>query len=251
VAIVLPGLRLPAALLILAVAGAGIGAAAFAGGDRTLVWRHTFAGFEGMSHEPSPVHFATGTVTRPGWQWPLPFAGFAALWAGLLLLRRHTGSGRPFVLPVAFAWTAAASWIGMQALAAPAAVVQPFGVDRFLLPAGVALAILLARTRPRLPAMLALLCFGVVLQRLPVAVFSKLASDLRWGTNLDVTPVTKDVVNPLSGLLFDPPLEAGSPAQQFWLIWAEHVFGYPAFYLLSLFGIALGLTMYYRHAEVD
>ena len=56
-----------------------------------------------------------------------------------------------------------------------------------------------------------------------------------------------DIVNPLNHMQFEPRLEAGSTAQQFWLIWAEHLIAYPAFYLMSYVGIGFCVHMFVRH----
>ena len=129
------GLALPAvrriAILTLAITAiAGVVFGALEPGLRTLETVHTYTGFEGASLEAAMVEFPTGTVTAPGWHWPLPFAAFAVIWI-LWLLRlgdepQRTGA----VTALAFAWTATAAWLGMQALAAPSAVVQPFALDR-------------------------------------------------------------------------------------------------------------------------
>ncbi|MBK8096730.1 MAG: hypothetical protein IPK26_06460 [Planctomycetes bacterium] len=210
--------------------------------NATLTVTHTYQGYEGHNLEVSPIHFPVETVTAPGWQWPLPFALFCAVWAAILLWRRSATTTGPFLLPLTMAWTAAATWLLMQKLAAPSAIVQPVGIDRFLFPAGVAMAVLIARSAGSLRRTLLMVCVGTVAARLPIAMFSKLASDRRWGTALDIHSIT-DIVNPLNQMQFDPPLVIDDPRQQFWMIWAEHVFGFPAFYLMSLFGIAFGVCM--------
>lgn len=235
-------------------AAAALGAAAvcclllgFTGpAERQLVTTHTFVAYEGIDLEPSAVHFPTGTATAPGWAWPLPFAGFAALGIWLLRAVGRRRARNPFVLPLLFAWSATAAWLGMQALAAPAAVVQPFGLDRFLWPAALLLTLQLAAAHERFLPMLAQLSLGIVAQRLPAALFSKLASDRGLGTGLDVSSVT-DIVHPVTHLQFEPRLDAGSTEQQFWLIWAEHVLAYPAFYLMSMAGIAFAAFMIRKH----
>ena len=86
------------------------------------------------------VSFPTGTVTAPAGQWAIPYAGFALLWILILWALRRRELKNPWLLPLLLAWTSFAAWLGMQYLAAPAVVVQPVGLDRFLWPAGLALA---------------------------------------------------------------------------------------------------------------
>ena len=233
-----------AALLSLGHGFAGLGAAA--DGTRTLTTVHTYAGFEGSAMEVSMVRFPTGTFTAPAFLWPLPFVGFAGLWIVVLLRLGRRPLESPWFLPLACAWTATAAWLGMQVLAAPDALVQPVGLDRFLWPAGLALALIAARTAPNLFWLFFAVGLGTVAARLPAALFSKVASDRELGTVLDISPV-RDIVNPLTQMPFSPRLEVGSTAQQFWLIWLEHVVFFPAVYLLSAFGIAFGAYMFHRH----
>lgn len=247
------GLALPAArrhaVLALAVAALASGAAGlFADGERTLQTVHTYAGFEGSSHEVSMVSFPTGTFTAPGWQWPLPFVAFAVAW---ILVLRALGTRplrSPLLLPLLFAWSATATWLGMQVLAAPALLVQPVGLDRFLWPAGLAGALLAAAHARRFAGLFAMVGAVTMLARLPAALASKLLSDLQLGTTLDVSSV-RDIVNPMTQMQFEPRLEPGSGQQQFWLIWLEHVIFFPAVHLMSLLGIAFGAWIFRRHAN--
>ncbi|MGE3171301.1 MAG: hypothetical protein AB7O97_01665 [Planctomycetota bacterium] len=222
---------------------AGLGPA-----ERELVTVHTFVGYEEQAYDPSPVHFPTGTTRAAGWQWPLPFLALAALWIALVWRGRNRTPGNPYLLPMLLGWTATAAWLGMQLLAAPAAVVQPFGLERFLWPAGMALAIRMAGTVPRLVPLLLNLALATAALRLPAALFSKLASDRQLGTCLDVSSIT-DIVNPITRYLFDPPLVSGSGLQQFWLIWAEHLLVFPAFHLMSFSGVAFALWLMHKHAD--
>ena len=48
---------------------------------------------------------------------------------------------------------------------------------------------------------------------------------------------------------FDPKLEMGSPEQEFWLIWLEHIIFFPTIYLMSLFGIGFGVYMWHKHGD--
>lgn len=240
--LIAPRLGRPAAIVL----GTGAVVTAIAAGllpeTANLTVTHTYQGYAGHDLEVSPIHFQVETVAAPGWQWPLPFLLFCAVWAVVLLWRRSATTTGPFLLPLAMAWTAAATWLLLQKLAAPSAIVQPVGIDRFLFPAGVAMAVLVAKSAGSLRRTLLMVCVGTVAARLPIALFSKLASDRRWGTALDIHSIT-DIVNPLNQMQFDPPLVVDDPRQQFWMIWAEHVFGFPAFYLMSLFGIAFGVCM--------
>jgi hypothetical protein len=244
-ALAVPALRKPALLILVVAAGAGL-VLGFGGGERALTTVHTYAGYEGIAQEVSMVRFPTGTVTAPAWQWPLPFAGFALLWAVGLLQLGTRPLRSALLLPLGLAWSATAAWLGMQMLAAPSEVVQPLGLDRFLWPAGLAAALLAARHARSLLQLFVLIGSSTLLGRLPAALFSKYASDHRLGTCLDVSTV-RDIVNPMTQMQFEPRLEAGSSEQQFWLIWLEHVIFFPAVYLMSLFGIAFGAWMFHRH----
>ena len=237
------GLLLGAALLSLGLGAADPGA-------RELVCTHTYAGYAGADLDPSPVQFPTATARAAGWLWPLPYAAFALLWSVALWRRRADAAPGAWLVPLLFAWTACAAWLGMQALAAPAAVVQPFGLERCLWPAGLLLTLRLAQAGGRFLPMLLALSLGIVAQRLPAALFSKLARDRGLGTGLDIGNVT-DIVNPLTKQQFEPRLARGSGEQQFWLIWAEHVLFYPAFYLLSLAGIAFAALMLQKHRRMS
>jgi hypothetical protein len=241
-----PRLRRPAVAVLVLAALAGLASGLAEPGERSLTTVHTFAGFEGIDQEVSMVRFPTGTVTAPGWQWSACFAAFAAVWAIALWRLGARPLQQPLVAPLLFAWTATAAWLGMQATAAPAAVVQPLGLDRFLWPAGLASALLACRRAKTFFGLFVQMGLAVTLARLPAALFSKYASDARIGTSLDVTSV-RDIVNPMTQMQFDPRLQPGSPEQQFWLIWLEHVIFFPAVYLMSLFGIAFGLWLYHRH----
>jgi hypothetical protein len=242
----LPAARRPACGIAVASAVIGLLAGALDAGPRELTTVHTYAGFDGAAQEVSMVSFPTGTASAAGWLWPLPFAAFAAGWV-VVLLRLGHGQPRSFWWwPMLLAWTATAQWLGMQWLAAPAAVVQPLGLDRVLFPAGLALALLAARHANGLLSLLFLVSAGTVAARLPAALFSKLASDNRWGTCLDISSV-RDIVNPMTGLQFHPRLQPGSAEQQFWLIWLEHIIMFPAVYMMSLTGIGIGAYMMHRH----
>lgn len=244
----LPAWRRPAAGILVAVAVLAMAHGLFGPAERTLVTEHTYAGFEGAALEVSVVAFPTGTATAPGWQWPLPFAAFAAVWATALLVLGTRRPANGYVLPILFAWSGTAAWLGMQACAAPAATVQPVGIDRVLWPAGLAMALLVARHAGSLASLFLGLSLATVVARLPAALFSKYASDHQLGTSLDISSV-RDIVNPINQLQFNPRLVPGSSEQQFWLIWLEHVIAYPAFYTLSVAGIAFAAYMFHKHGE--
>lgn len=247
----LPPVRKPAVWALAVAAAATVVHAVLGPEARTLQTIHHYAGFEGANLEVSMVAFPTGTFEAPGWQWPLPFVGFAVLWGAVLLQRGRRELKSPFLLPLLCAWTAMAAWLGMQALAAPSAVVQPAGIDRVLWPACLALALLVARQVGGIFMLITLVSGAMLAARLPAAMFSKIASDQRLGTSLDVSAVVDGrdgvIVNPMTQMPFDPPFVAGSGDQQFWLIWLEHVIIFPAIYTLSLFGIALGVHLWEKH----
>ena len=214
----LPLRRLSAALLLASAAVtlyAGLtdpGTAAAgqpADGTRTLETTHTYAGYEGTSLEVSMVAFPTHTHVADAGLWPLPYAGFALLWCAVLLALGRRPTNSPWLLPLLFAWTALTTWIAMQFLAAPAAVVQPVGLDRFLWPAGLALCLIAARTTKGAARLLLTIGGGIMLARLPAALFSSYASAEHLGTGLDIHLV-RDIVNPMNRELFEPRLEAGS-----------------------------------------
>lgn len=246
IALAVPRVRKVAMLVLVIAAAAGVVDSVMTGGERTLTTVHTYAGYEGSSFEISMVSFPTGTVSAPGWSWPLPFLAFAGLW---ILVLRQLGDRLPknvFVLPLLFAWSATAAWVGMQCLAAPSVVVQPFGLDRFLFPAGLSLAILAGRATKTFPALFVTIGASIIAARLPAALFSKLASDLQLGTSLDISAV-RDVVNPMTQMQFNPRIEPGSGQQQFLLIWLEHVIIFPAIYVMSLVGIGFAVFMFDKH----
>lgn len=218
---------------------------------RTLQTVHTYAGYEAAALEVSMVSFPTGTVSAPGWQWPLPFALFAMVWALWLWRSGEDAPRRPLITSLLFAWTATAAWLGMQVLAAPATLVQPVGLDRFLFPAGLALAIGAARTSGSFVTLLLSISAGTLGARLPAALFSWYATTEQLGTSLDVHTIV-DIVNPMTQMQFEPRLQPGSGAQMFWLNWLEHVIVFPAVYLLSLTGVAFGVYMFHKHGpETD
>lgn len=248
VALAMPRYRRPAIACLAIVALLTAGAAATGEDTRTLETVHTYAGFEGSSMEVSMVSFPTGTFTADGWLWCLPFGGFAVLWIVILLGLKDRELKTPWVLPLLFAWTGLAVWLAQQAYAAPSELVQPVGIDRFLWPAGLAFCLVASRTAKSLVAVLVMIAAGITLARLPAAFFSLYASRQQLGTCLDIHTI-RDIVNPMTQMQFEPRLAIGSPEQEFWLIWLEHVIFYPAVYLMSLFGIGFGTYMWHKHGD--
>jgi hypothetical protein len=78
-----------------------------------------------------------------------------------------------------------------------------------------------------------------------LALFSKVASDRELGTSLDI----HSIVTFLNPITTEGEVEtvAGSFAQQGWLIWGQHLLFMPAFYLMSLSGIAIAAYLFRRH----
>lgn len=245
-ALPLPALRKPAIGVALLAAVVGLGAGFTGPSERTLETVHTYAGYAGNDIEVSMVRFPTGTVTAPGWQWPLPFAGFALLWSLLLGWLGRRPLPRAWLWPILYGASATAMWLGLQVTAAPELLVQPVGLDRFLWPAGLAAALLAGRSASKFLLLFVQVGSSILLMRLPAALASKFVSDAHGGTCLDVTNVV-DIVNPMTQMQFEPRLTAGSSAQQFWTIWLEHVIFFPAVHLMSLFGIAFAAWMFHRH----
>lgn len=246
-ALILPKIRRIAISVLTVVAGLtlmhGMGDE-----ERTLETVHTYAGYQGSEMEVSMVSFPTGTITADGGQWAMPYAGFAMLWILILWAIRKREVKNPWGLPLLLAWTSFLTWLGLQHYAAPAIVVQPVGLDRFLWPAGLALCLVAARHAKSMVMLFVMVSSGILLGRLPVALFSKYASDNELGTVLDIHLV-RDIVNPMTQQPFDPRLEIGSGQQQFWLIWLEHVIFFPGVYAMSLLGIAFGAYMFHRHGS--
>ncbi|MGB3968591.1 MAG: hypothetical protein WBO45_17785 [Planctomycetota bacterium] len=243
-----PRCRTWAIVALAATALAGVITAGFADGNRTLTTVHTFAGFEGAAMEASMVAFPTGSFTAPAWHWPMVFLGFAGLWIAVLWVLGRAPLRNPLLLPLLFAWTGIATWLGMQWCAAPEILVQPVGLDRFLWPAGLAAALLAARRAATFGRLFLWLSAATLLMRLPAALFSKFATDQRLGTCLDVHDV-RDIINPLTQMQFEPRLQVDSGEQQFWLIWLEHVIFFPAVHLMGLFGVAFAAWMFHRHPD--
>ncbi|MCK5944534.1 MAG: hypothetical protein KAI24_21275, partial [Planctomycetes bacterium] len=190
------------------------------------------------------VPFPTGTIECEAGLWSIPYAAFALLWILILWALRRREVRNPWLLPLLLAWTSLAAWLGMQYTAAPAVVVQPVGLDRFLWPAGLASCLIAAKNARSLLMLFVMVSSGILLARLPAALFSKYASDHRLGSVLDIHLV-QDIAYPGTDQV--TRLEIDSGEQQFWLIWLEHAIFYPAVYAMSLFGIAFGAYMFHRY----
>jgi hypothetical protein len=247
-ALAMPGFRRAGAALLLGIAVLTGAAALLGDGPRTLETVHTFAGYEGSAMEVSMVSFPTGTFTAAAGMWAVPFAAFAACWILILLSLKQRWVKSPWILPLLFAWSGLLLWLAEQYFAAPALLVQPIGLDRFLWPAGLCLCLVASKQCKSLLAVFVTIGAGITLGRLPAAFFSLYASNHELGTCLDIHAI-RDIVNPMTQMQFEPRLEAGSEQQQFWLIWLQHVIFYPAVYLMSLFGIGFGTYMFHKHAD--
>lgn len=230
-------------LLVLGLLGTGASPGPDGTPVRTLQVTSTFAAYAEDGFEITPRDFPIETVTAAPWSWTLPMVGVAVL-AAVLMLGLGTRLPGPWLLPVALGWCALAALLGAQKLAGPAAAVQPYGVDRVLFPMSLAMGVLAARQCDRLAPMFFQLVVCLFAMRLPVALFSKLASDLHWGTSLDIHTITA-FVNPLAD--HEVETEAGSAQQQAWLIWAQHLGFVPAFYLMSVGGVAFVVHTYRVH----
>lgn len=243
----IPRIRRATISALTLIAAAGLIYSAGEDAERTLETMHTYAAYEGAAMEVSMASFPTGTFTAPPGRWAMPFAAFALVWILILWALGRREVKNPWGLPLLMAWTSFVTWLGMQYLAAPAVLVQPVGLDRFLWPAGLSLCLVAARHARGLATLFVMVSSGILLGRLPAALFSKYASDNRLGTVLDIHNV-RDIVNPMTQQPFDPRLVVDSGQQQFWLIWLEHVIFYPGVYALSLMGIAFGTYMFHKHA---
>ncbi len=234
-------------LLVLGLLGTGAAPGADGRLVRTLEVTSTFAAYAEDGFEVTPRDFPVETVSAAPWAWTLPMAGHAAL-AVLVLLAAGTRRPGPWLVPVVLGWSALAALLAAQKLAGPAAAVQPYGVDRVLFPMSLAMGVMAGRQCDRLAPMFFQLVVCLFAMRLPVALFSKLASDLHWGTSLDIHSITA-FVNPLAE--HEVETEPGSAQQQAWLIWAQHLGFVPAFYLMSVGGVAFVVQTYRVHGPRD
>jgi hypothetical protein len=245
-----PQARSVAAGMLFALAGAAVGYALFQGGtERTLTVVHSFVAYVGNRLETKDFEIE---VTRaPEYAWSLLAALFAAGWGAVALLSatrpsRPAPALHPFFWPLALAWTGCALLLAWEKAAAPAELLRPAGLDRILLPAGIAAAVLLAERCRSLPLTLAWLTLFITACRLPIACFGTLATHGELGTSLDVHSVVH-FANPLAQQPVE--VEPGSTEQLAWLVWAPHLLVYPSFYLLSLGGLAFARLMMLRERE--
>ena len=107
----------------------------------------------------------------------------------------------------------------------------------------------LARRDPLWKLMVALggallwLCLATMLARAPIAAFSKVASERHLGTTLDIHRITV-FAHPLARTELE--VTPGSAEQHEWLIWRQHLMFLPAFYFMSLAGVAIAVAMFHR-----
>ncbi|MEO0480668.1 MAG: hypothetical protein AAF196_14405 [Planctomycetota bacterium] len=248
-ALVRPALRRPAALSLAAVAALAL-LGGVLGGDRELQLSHRYSAYDGKSIAWKA--FPTELVTAPGYAFGLVVLAFALPWA-VWFLRSAPRPDRPasaatapvsIVPPLLLAWSGIALVLGLQKTAAPSVLVQPVGFDRVLLPASIAASVSFAyRFRKVLPSILWLSLF-VTAVRSPIAIIGTLATKNGLGTTLDVRNVVK-IASPLTQQPMK--LEPASTEQLGWVLWGPNLLAMPAFYMLSLGGIAFGVTMWITH----
>lgn len=228
-------------LLVLTVAAA-IAALAAAPGPRSLTVTATFPAYEELVIVPTA--FPVEDVSAPGWMWAGLGALFAGAWALWAWLKRSRETAGPFTVPLILAWSSAALCLLMQKAAAPAALVQPVGLDRGLWPATLACGLILAARCERLIFMVLYLSLFIALGRLPIAIVAVLASNNGWGTSLDISSITL-FANPV----IQQPVEVqpGSTDQHVWLIWVQHLVMMPGIYMISIGGIAFAAFMFLKH----
>jgi hypothetical protein len=245
-AIAYPRGRPAAAIGLTALGVATLIAALSSGGERSLTVTATFPAYDELLIVPTA--FAVEDVTAPSPIWALLTAAFAGLWALWAWARRRGPVPGPFTLPLALAWTSTALWLALQKSAAPAILVQPHGLDRFLWPATLVAGLILAKRCERVVHLILYLSLFIALGRLPIAIFSVLASNNHWGTTLDISSITL-FANPL----VQQPIEvtAGSTDQHLWLIWLQHMVMMPGIYMMSIGGIAFATFLYLKHAPQD
>lgn len=253
-ALVSPRLRRPVARAVLALGALALATGILAGGPRTLEIQAAIASFRdnAVVLADHPVE----TVTAPAWAFGLVALAFGALWFVVLgALDRSTrseagrppppGAGaRPFAHPMLLAWSGIALVLAFEKTAAPAALVQPVGFERAILPAAVAAATLFAiRLRSFLWSFIWLSLF-VSVARWPIAAFGTWATQGRHGTSLDVHSI-ENFANPFA----QQPLRVvpHSTEQLAWLLWGPNLLILPALYLLSTGGIAFAVAMFVLH----
>lgn len=230
---------------------AGLLAALVGDQERTLELTHSFVAYVG--NEIKDKQFPVETVVAPAAAMPMLWIGYALPWALWLWRRRPrpgTGSApcHPFWLPLILAVSGCALALAWEKAAAPAELIRPFPFDRFLIPATFVGSLLLAQSCRSLLLTLCWLILLVTMCRLPLALFSTLASQRSWGTSLDIHSIVV-FANPL----VQQPLEvtAGSAQQFGWLIWGPQLFVLPSLYMLSFGGIAFAAVMFATHPKQE
>src|SRR5690606_16786001 len=202
-ALIRPRWRRPVAVGLLALGVLAVPAALLGPKTRSLELRYAFARFEGA--ELGLGEYIVDTTTAAGWLWGVVALGFAAVWAAYLWRAAPRPDGAPravhaFLAPLGLAWSGLALMLLFEQVAAPAGLVAPYGVERPLLPAGIAAAVLLATRVRRVFATLAWLAIFLSVSRAPVAVLGTWATLEGLGTSLDVHTITR-FANPLAAKL--------------------------------------------------
>jgi len=245
-AIAWPRARPAVAIGLAALGLAALIAALSSEDERSLTVTASFPAYDNLYIVATP--FPVDEVTAPGHIWGLLTAAFAGLWALWAWARRGRPTPGPFTLPLIMAWTSTALWLALEKSAAPAVLVQPAGLDRFLWPATLVAGLILADRCERVVHLILYLSLFIALGRLPIAVLSVLASNNHWGTTLDISSITL-FANPM----VQQPIEVatGSTDQHLWLIWLQHLVMMPGFYMMSIGGIAFATFLYLKHAPQD
>lgn len=250
-----PRRRRPMGYGLAACAGFFLVAATLDADQRTLDVTNWFPGLS--QHEVSAKEYLVSTETYAGGWWAAALAGFWGVWASWALYtdyvhrRRNAGApdtnpGHPLVMPLALAWGCVALWVCLQPLAAPEILIQPAGIDRVLLPATFAAAMLVAARAERYLTLFVMLGVFIYLTRVPVALAMSIFSDNEWGTALDVHKVTS-FADPMSqrSVRVDPH----DHRQSAWLIYAQQLIILPTLFMMSLGGICFFLFMLRRAPE--
>lgn len=240
-----------ALLLAISALGAVIFAVFSAGQERSLELTHSFVAFIG--NEIKDKQFPIETVVAPATWAPLCWLGFSLPWALWMWRRRPKSAANadpchPFWVPLTLAVTGCALSLAWEKAAAPTELIDPVPFDRYLVPATFVGAVLLAQRCRSLPLTLSWLILLVTMCRLPLVLFSTLASQNSWGTSLDVHSIMV-FANPL--MQYPVEVTAASSEQFAWLIWGPHLFVYPSLYMLSFGGIAFAAVMFAQHPKPE
>ncbi|MHC5065810.1 MAG: hypothetical protein ACYTG5_17740 [Planctomycetota bacterium] len=250
IALVRPASRALAALILALSALGALAAASMSGGaSRELEITHSFVAFVG--NEIRDKAFPIETCQASASLWLLIWAGFALIWASWAWLRRarpgqEKPGSHPFWAPLLLALSGCALSLAWEKAAAPAELVRPASFDRVLVPASLAAVILLAQRCRGLMLTLSWLTLFVSICRIPLALFSTLASQRSWGTSLDIHSI-QVFANPF--VQYPVEVTAGSSEQFAWLIWAPQLIIYPSLYMLSFGGIAFAAVMFVTHPK--